>query len=107
LVGGTRTIAGGIYFQLMYLRIGSVSAERLPNALPSKVLTLGVIINIIIMAELKRYKSFEALKLDEKSGTTDRSKNNILSEFEAFLKRLQTEYSNKKKRKTNNGKQLN
>jgi hypothetical protein len=59
------------------------------------------------MAELKRYKSFEALKLDEKSGTTDCSKNNVLSEFEAFLKRLQTEYSNKKKRKTNNGKQFN
>jgi len=57
------------------------------------------------MAELKKYTSFEALKLDEKSANVNRPKDNILSEFEAFLKRLQNEYSNKKKTKTNNGKQ--
>jgi len=59
------------------------------------------------MAELKKYTSFEALKLDEKLGNVDRPKDNIFSEFEAFLKRLQSEYSNKKKTKTDNGKQPN
>ena len=59
------------------------------------------------MAELKKYTSFEALKLDEKSGNVDQPNDNIFSEFEAFLKRLQNEYSNKKKTKTDNGKQPN
>jgi hypothetical protein len=54
------------------------------------------------MAELKKYTSFEALKLDEKPGSAGRS---IFSEFESFLKRLRSEYSNKKKTKTHNGKQ--
>ena len=59
------------------------------------------------MAELKKYTSFEALKLDEKVRNVDQRKDNIFSEFEAFLKRLQSEYSNKKKTKTDNGKQPN
>lgn len=59
------------------------------------------------MAELKKYTSFEALKSDERSGNIDQSKNNIFSEFEAFLKQLQKEYSNKKKIKSDNGKQFN
>jgi hypothetical protein len=59
------------------------------------------------MAELKKYTSFEALKLDEKLGNVDRPKDNIFSEFEAFLKQLQSEYANKKKTKTDNGKQPN
>ena len=59
------------------------------------------------MAELKKFISFEALKLDEKSVNIDRPKDNIFSEFEAFLKQLQNEYSNKKKTKKDNGKQPN
>ena len=59
------------------------------------------------MAELKKYTSFEALKLNERLGIINRPKDNILSEFEAFLKRLQSEYSKKKKTKTDNGKQPN
>lgn len=59
------------------------------------------------MAELKKYTSFEALKLDEKSGNADRPKENLISEFEAFLKHLQKEYSTKKKTKPDNGKQPN
>ena len=58
------------------------------------------------MAELKRYTSFEALKLDEKPGNTDLCENTIIAEFEAFLKRLQNEYSNKKKIKKENGKKV-
>jgi hypothetical protein len=38
------------------------------------------------MAKLKKYTSFEALKLDEKSVNVDRPKDNNFSEFEAFLK---------------------
>ncbi|HEV7331876.1 MAG TPA: hypothetical protein VGN63_12625 [Flavisolibacter sp.] len=59
------------------------------------------------MAELKKYTSFESLKLDEKSSNANRRKDVVFSEFEAFLKKLQTEYSNKKKTKTHNGKQPN
>ena len=59
------------------------------------------------MAELKKYTSFEALKLDEKSSGVNRTKDVVFSEFEAFLKQLQSEYSNKKKTKTHNGKQPN
>ncbi len=57
------------------------------------------------MAELKKYTSFEALKLDEKPRSTSRPNNHIFSEFEAFLKRLRSEYSKKKKTKTDNGTQ--
>jgi hypothetical protein len=57
------------------------------------------------MAELKKYTSFEALKLDERSGSVSRTGNTIFSEFEAFLRELQRKYSNKKKTKTDNGKQ--
>jgi hypothetical protein len=59
------------------------------------------------MAELKKYTSFEALKLDVKLGHGDRPKDNIFSEFKVFLKQLQSEYSNKKTAKTDNGKQSN
>jgi hypothetical protein len=59
------------------------------------------------MAELKKYTSFEALKLDEKEANNDLPDDNILSEFKAFLKQLQSEFSNKKKSKTDNGKQPN
>ena len=60
------------------------------------------------MAELKKYTSFNALKLDEKLVSNDPTKATIFSEFEAFLKRLQNEYSNKKKtRMKHNGKQPN
>ena len=52
------------------------------------------------MAELKKYTSFEALKLDEKLGNINRSKDMVFSEFEAFLKQLQNQYSKKKKTKT-------
>ena len=58
------------------------------------------------MADLKKYTSFEALKLDEKSASVNRPTDNIFSEFEAFLKRLQNEYFNNRKTKTDNGKQL-
>ena len=57
------------------------------------------------MAELKKYTSFKALKLDEKSAGPNRTKDVIFSEFEAFMKQLQSKYSNKKKTKTHNGKQ--
>ena len=60
------------------------------------------------MAELKKYTSFNALKLDEKLVSVDPTKATIFSEFEAFLKQLQNEYSNKKKtRMKHNGKQPN
>lgn len=59
------------------------------------------------MAELKKYTSFEALKLDEKSGSVSRTRDIIFSEFEAFLRQLQSKYSSKKKIKTDNGKQPN
>ena len=59
------------------------------------------------MAELKKYTSFEALKLDETLSNLDQPKDHIFSEFEAFVKRLQSEYRNKKKTKTDNGKQPN
>ena len=59
------------------------------------------------MAELKKYTSFEALKLDEKPSNVNRRKDVFFSEFQAFLKKLQSEYSNKKKSKTDNGKQPN
>ena len=57
------------------------------------------------MAELKKHTSFEALKLDEKSGSVNWTKKIIFSEFEAFLKQLQSEYSSKKNTKKHNGKQ--
>ena len=57
------------------------------------------------MAELKKYTSFEALKLDEKPGNVNRLNDVVFTEFEAFLKKLQSEYSNKKKTNTHNGKQ--
>lgn len=59
------------------------------------------------MAELKKYTSFEALKLEDRVDNNNRPKKYIFSEFEAFVKRLYTEYSNKKKLKTDNGKQPN
>jgi hypothetical protein len=59
------------------------------------------------MAELKKYTSFEGLKLDVKSGDVNRPKDDVFAEFEAFLKKLQSEYSNKKKNDTHNGKQPN
>ena len=59
------------------------------------------------MAELKKYTSFEALKLDEKSNDFNQSNKVMFSEFEAFLKKLQSEYSNKKKTTSHNGKQPN
>jgi hypothetical protein len=59
------------------------------------------------MAELKRYTSFEGMKLDVKSGNVNQRKDIAFSEFEAFLKKLQDEYSNQKKTQTKNGKQSN
>ena len=59
------------------------------------------------MAKLKKFTSFEALKLDDKSVNINRPNDTIFSEFETFLKRLHNEYSNKKKTKTDNGKQPN
>ncbi len=59
------------------------------------------------MSELKKYTSFEALKLDEKLDNVDQFKNNNFSEFEAFLRRLQSAYSIKKEIKADNGKQPN
>ena len=59
------------------------------------------------MTTLKKYKSFKALKSNEKSNGTSQVKDNNFTEFEAFLKRLQTEYSNKKKTKAENGRQFN
>lgn len=58
------------------------------------------------MANLRRYTSFKALKSAEKAGNTANRKDDIFSEFASFLKRLQTEYYNKQKSKTGNGKQL-
>jgi hypothetical protein len=57
------------------------------------------------MSKLKRYTSFEAMKSDHKAGETDLHKDSY-SEFVAFLKKLQTEYFNKKQAKTNHGRQL-
>jgi hypothetical protein len=57
------------------------------------------------MAELKKYTSFEALKLDDKSAGRNQPKSKIFSEFEDFLKRLQNEYVNKKKTKIDYGQQ--
>ena len=59
------------------------------------------------MAELKKYTSFETLKLHDKPSNAYRRKDVVFSEFEAFLKKLQSEYSNKKKTKTHDGKQPN
>lgn len=57
------------------------------------------------MNKLKRYKSFNALKSDQKTADAERPQDNC-SEFEDFIKRLQTEY-NKKKLKAGNGRQFN
>ena len=57
------------------------------------------------MAELKKYTSFEDLKRNGKPANVNRPKDVVFSEFEAFLKKLQNEYSKKKKTKTHNGKQ--
>ncbi|GAA4394370.1 hypothetical protein GCM10023187_00070 [Nibrella viscosa] len=58
------------------------------------------------MAELKKYTNFDALKLDEQSGSADdRSKDAPFSEFEAFIKELQKEHSRKKQTKTDKGRQ--
>lgn len=60
------------------------------------------------MAALKRYATFESLKLARKSGNINpHKKNNAFSEFEAFLEKLRNEYSNQKKTKKQNGKQPN
>jgi hypothetical protein len=56
------------------------------------------------MADLKKYTSFEALKAEEKL-RNDLPKDSFFSEFEAFLKQLRSEYVNKKKPLTDNGKQ--
>ncbi len=48
------------------------------------------------MEELKRYTSFEALKLSEKSGDAGQLKDTIFSAFEAFIKRLLREGSSEK-----------
>jgi hypothetical protein len=58
------------------------------------------------MAELKKYTSFEALKLVEKFATHDGSKDNIFAEFEAFLKRLQRETPIKRISKSMTGSSL-
>jgi hypothetical protein len=57
------------------------------------------------MAKLKKYTSFDALKLDEKRANDNQPYTHIFSEFESFVKELRKEYSNKKKSKTNDGKQ--
>lgn len=49
------------------------------------------------MAEPKKYTSIEALKLDERPADRQPPKEQAFSEFEAFLKQLLSEYSNKKK----------
>lgn len=59
------------------------------------------------MAKLQRYTSFEALKLNEKSSAVSQRKDVAHSEFEAFIKKLQSEFSTKKKTETRNGKQFN
>lgn len=58
------------------------------------------------MAELKKYTSFEAMKSDENSGKACKPEDNSLSEYEAFVKKLQSAYSSKKP-KTGNGKRVN
>jgi hypothetical protein len=58
------------------------------------------------MPKLKRYKSFAALKSDQNTDKIGGLKDNFM-EFEAFLNRLQMEYVNKKKLKTDNGRQFN
>ncbi|MEK6480034.1 hypothetical protein WJR50_21000 [Catalinimonas sp. 4WD22] len=57
------------------------------------------------MSKLKKYTSFEAMKSDEKADDNAQSEDSIFLEFEAFMKRLRSEYSNKKMMKTNDGKQ--
>jgi len=57
------------------------------------------------MAELKKFTSFKSLKLDEKPADVNQHRDVVFSEFEAFLKKLHSEYSNKKKTNTYNGKQ--
>jgi hypothetical protein len=59
------------------------------------------------MGQLKKYSSFEGLKSDEKTDGVHPNKDVVFSEFEVFLKKLQKEYSNKKRTKTHNGKQPN
>ncbi len=59
------------------------------------------------MEELKRYTNFEALKLSEHSGDADQAKDTVFADFEAFLKRLQSEHANAKKTKKDSGKQPN
>jgi hypothetical protein len=44
------------------------------------------------MVELKKYTSFEALKLDEKRSSVNSARDSNLSEFESFLKELRNEY---------------
>ena len=56
------------------------------------------------MAVLKKYDSFEAMKMDEKAANSTRLKTDLFSEFENFLKRLQSKFYNKS-RKSKNGKQ--
>ena len=59
------------------------------------------------MTKLTRYTTFKTLKYDKESGNaTLIRKDDALSDFEAFLKRLRSGYSNKKKSKTDHGKQL-
>lgn len=59
------------------------------------------------MSALKKYTSFEALKQNAKTSNTDQARDSVFSEFEAFVKQLQKEYSAKKKTATDNGKQPN
>ena len=59
------------------------------------------------MAELKKYSSFEALKLASRSDNVGQSKEKIFSEFEAFLRQLRSEYSKNKNMNIDNGKQSN
>ncbi len=61
----------------------------------------------MIMAKLKKFTSFVGLKLDSKSSNMNPRPDIAFSEFEAFLKKLQSEYSKQKKVKTQNGKQPN
>ena len=59
------------------------------------------------MAELRKYKSFDELKLEAKSGAATPRNQKAISELEAFLKKLQSEYFNQKKTKAEKGKQPN
>ena len=52
------------------------------------------------MEELKKYTSFKALKLNEKSASVNRFSDNIFTEYETFLKQLQNEYFNNRNAKT-------